>query len=433
MQQPNELALTPIYAAIKDNNITQLVNLINQGLDIEESHLQHSNPLHYAISIGRTEAVGILLDSGCNKEASDLTGSTPLHHAIYRNNLAVVKTLLDMGADKEVWNPYGSTPLNHAIYYGYKDIVKALLDSDADPEKADQDGNIPLRHAISRVSNTTNDPYNLNLEQISLDLTNAGADITNPCIQNDIRCRYKYHLMMKLVKLKSENLNLEGMCNLVHLTKYSIDPYFLNPIKSHCMALYLFKHAIENNTSSIIKKFWTNLHGQEITDLRTPIKEIKEHTSSPAYSLLKCQLYDSKAKLSEQIEEFKEFRLSKEVLQTNFPISNAYEKWILPTLSLLELIDNTTSPLDYLQTRVEKLSGQPQEFAPIPHTLRILEFLSSKDTIKLASISKNPFAVFFSIKPSDPQPSDGHDEQIVAALGSIHIGEYNDKPSEETL
>jgi len=78
MQQPDELALTPIYAAIKDNDITQLVSLIDQWYDVEEPHLQHSNPLHYAISIGRTEAVGILLKAGADPERPDKDGNIPL-------------------------------------------------------------------------------------------------------------------------------------------------------------------------------------------------------------------------------------------------------------------------------------------------------------------------------------------------------------------
>jgi len=389
MQQPDELALTPIYAAIKDNDITQLVSLIDQWYDVEEPHLQHSNPLHYAISIGRTEAVGILLKAG------------------------------------------------------------------ADPERPDKDGNIPLQQAIFRISNIENDPYNLNLEQISLDLINSGADIANPIIQNDARCRGKYHLMVKLLKSKPENLNIEGVFNLLHdPSKDRVNDAFFDPIKSYCVALYLFKSAVENNINDILIKLNSACHYPGVTALPMILEDEQEkkiyskyheskiksssqmqeeHLNPSIYSSLKCKHYDSKLKLARQIEEFKEFRLSKEVLETNFHMRSVYEQWIRPTLSLLKMIHDTTSPLDYLQTRIEKLSGQQQEFGSIPHAIKILEFLSSQDTIRLAPISKNPFALFFPIKATDTGLSDHHDDQNTEALKSINIGKCDDKPNEEIL
>lgn len=51
MQQQDGLTLTPIYEAIKDNSTQQLINLINQGVNLEEPHPEYSAPLHYAISI----------------------------------------------------------------------------------------------------------------------------------------------------------------------------------------------------------------------------------------------------------------------------------------------------------------------------------------------------------------------------------------------
>ena len=50
-----------IHAAVKEGNIKEVRNILNQGTYVDLENLSHDTPLHYASLYGRPEIVSFLI------------------------------------------------------------------------------------------------------------------------------------------------------------------------------------------------------------------------------------------------------------------------------------------------------------------------------------------------------------------------------------
>lgn len=120
--------LTPIFCAIKGNNVQILEKFAGAGVGINaRSDLAEGiAPLHYAAALGLDNMVSYLVNNGANVNILDVGGQTPLHKAITQDNIVVLYVLLNSGADVDIEDNNGVTPLDLAKTMN-KDVYEALL------------------------------------------------------------------------------------------------------------------------------------------------------------------------------------------------------------------------------------------------------------------------------------------------------------------
>ena len=122
--------------AVKHNNISKVVSLISEGLDVNIRDEKNGwTALHYAVYYGNYKLVQYLLENGALTEAKTKEGETPLHIAVKKGNIELVKLLLEYGAETNVIDNYGKKPVDYAIELGNNKLEKLLSDSLSDDEK----------------------------------------------------------------------------------------------------------------------------------------------------------------------------------------------------------------------------------------------------------------------------------------------------------
>lgn len=139
----NILAVTALssqrlFEAIEKNNIGQIQNLINQGVDLNTRNARGDTPLIAAILNGKEEIANLLIDQGADINATTadkdvIKGLAPLHWASSIGFENLVKKLVAKGANINIkGGNYNWTPLHWAKHLGNTDIAKILLDAGAD-------------------------------------------------------------------------------------------------------------------------------------------------------------------------------------------------------------------------------------------------------------------------------------------------------------
>lgn len=114
--------------AAKSNDIKKVQNLLNKGVDVDETRLDFT-ALQFAVDYNSLETARLLLDKGADVDKA--LGWKPLHLAVRRGNAKMVKLLLDYGAGTDVTVPkYGKTPLKIAEEMGYLVIARMLREAE---------------------------------------------------------------------------------------------------------------------------------------------------------------------------------------------------------------------------------------------------------------------------------------------------------------
>ena len=177
--------MSAILAALKQGDLQNVVNLIQQGLNLDTKDENGVTPLQYSIENGHTNIVKLLLVYGAdpniencaadneednmatanNKykytdenqiieqiidEIKNLKSTTAMHTAIKRNDLESLKLLLEYGADPNVLDLGNCTPLHWAATKGNLAAVKILLDAKIDPNLQDLAKSTALHEAVRK-------------------------------------------------------------------------------------------------------------------------------------------------------------------------------------------------------------------------------------------------------------------------------------------
>ena len=108
--------MSPIFCAIKGNNIQIINKLISAGISVNSKNESAGgiSPAHYAAALGRDNILTHLINMGANVNAINLDGETPLHMAVSQKNIVVLYMLLNSGANVNAENHEGETPLSIA-------------------------------------------------------------------------------------------------------------------------------------------------------------------------------------------------------------------------------------------------------------------------------------------------------------------------------
>ena len=142
-----------IIEAVKSNNIEKVIELINQGIDINMVNEYGQNPLSEACRLGSFSIVKLLIEKGAIVNPLDNNANIPLSEACKLGSFSIVELLLANGADINKTDHFGSTPLIAAVQYGNSQIVSYLINNGANPTHRDGQGRYVSSFAILSGNN----------------------------------------------------------------------------------------------------------------------------------------------------------------------------------------------------------------------------------------------------------------------------------------
>jgi ankyrin repeat protein len=137
-----------IYHQCRCNNIATILELLDNGIDVNTPDLRGHTLLYIASFYGHCELLKAIIDRGADINIKTSTGYTPLHEACFRGNKNIVEILLKNGADINVRNNNGETPLHCVGTINHKNIINLLLSYGADINIRTNKGFTPLRLAF---------------------------------------------------------------------------------------------------------------------------------------------------------------------------------------------------------------------------------------------------------------------------------------------
>lgn len=144
LNQAGNDGITPLLAAISQNNAGMLELLIKKGADIDQKDPGGRTPLMNAIINGHYQMAELLIGKEARLNISDNEGLTALHHAIMAKKLDLVKAIYLKGevlkkSDAAFNDLFLLSLANNDDY-----LVECLLKEGADPNTCDQNGVPPI-------------------------------------------------------------------------------------------------------------------------------------------------------------------------------------------------------------------------------------------------------------------------------------------------
>lgn len=137
--------------AVRTNNINELMNLVEQGVDInwQDSRVEGVTALHEAAQKGNIEIVRYLLQNSADINSKNHNGLSPLHIAAYCGENNIVDTLIAAGAEVNIQAKDNVTPLHAAASMGRQDTVELLINHGAEVHaRSSKDALTPQDFAI---------------------------------------------------------------------------------------------------------------------------------------------------------------------------------------------------------------------------------------------------------------------------------------------
>ena len=104
----------------------RVMQLLEQGADINVRDYKHKTPLHRAAQAGFVKISELLLMQGADIEATSDKGETPLFDAAFYGRIAQVELLVKHGANLDARNDTGETPVFAAVRGGQAASLQKL-------------------------------------------------------------------------------------------------------------------------------------------------------------------------------------------------------------------------------------------------------------------------------------------------------------------
>ena len=139
-----------LFCAVRENNISEIEHLIDEGVSVEAKDSIGWSPLIRAAEYGQFASAELLLRRGADPLHGTIGDRLPLHFAAENGHLDIVKVLLE--TDKSQLNSldhHQQTPLHKAVRKKQTQVVEFLV-SQNDIEVNSSDGShfSPLIHAV---------------------------------------------------------------------------------------------------------------------------------------------------------------------------------------------------------------------------------------------------------------------------------------------
>ena len=128
-----------IVDAVRQGNLTGLVQLLDAGTDADTPQGDGATALHWAAHRDDIDAARALIKAGATVTVANDLGATPLWLASGAGSAEMVELLLDAGANPNVQLRMGETPLMSAARTGSVAVVEQLLAYGADVNAAEAD------------------------------------------------------------------------------------------------------------------------------------------------------------------------------------------------------------------------------------------------------------------------------------------------------
>ena len=143
--------VSPIHAAVAENNPTAVRAALEDGADINEGDPDHGTPIQHAVRSDKLRAAAALMKTGADATVRDRSGLTVMHIAALQGHGKIIRMLLRYGVSAgDVQD--GLAPLHRASIgseAGHTDAVFALLEGGAAPDQPAADGKRPIELAGS--------------------------------------------------------------------------------------------------------------------------------------------------------------------------------------------------------------------------------------------------------------------------------------------
>lgn len=137
-----------IYQAALEGNLSRVLEMLQEGFDVNKTDQDGRTALMYAAFNGYTEIVKILLEKKAMVDIRDQGGKTALMFAASGPFPETVSLLLDHQSNPNLADYQEHfTALMYAAAEGQRENVKILLEGNADPLLRDADGDMALTFA----------------------------------------------------------------------------------------------------------------------------------------------------------------------------------------------------------------------------------------------------------------------------------------------
>jgi uncharacterized protein len=124
--------------AVKAGNLPAVQTSLQQRKEPNQTELDGTTPLHWAVQQDRLDIVEALISAGANVNAKNRYGTTPLVLAATTGNASVTEALLKAGADVRVSVPETGSVLITAARTGNPEVIKLLLAAGAEVNFAER-------------------------------------------------------------------------------------------------------------------------------------------------------------------------------------------------------------------------------------------------------------------------------------------------------
>ncbi|KAG0083187.1 hypothetical protein BGZ93_001990, partial [Podila epicladia] len=125
LTRKNQAGQTLLHQSCSSGSYSNVVDLVDQGADINAQDNAQWTPLHEAALAGHTKIVEFLLSRGADPNAMGHGDDTALHDASQNEHEDVVKLLLEYGADPHLKNSKGEKPCDVCEDDDILDLLKS--------------------------------------------------------------------------------------------------------------------------------------------------------------------------------------------------------------------------------------------------------------------------------------------------------------------
>ncbi|NXO93116.1 RN5A ribonuclease, partial [Certhia brachydactyla] len=115
-----------LNAAVKNRNIKAVLELLEQGADVNSKVESGWTPLQTAVQTGEKDLVQLLLDRGASLHARKDNGGTAFTEAGIAGNVEILGLLLEHGSDINDQDINGFTAFMEAAWYGKEEALRFL-------------------------------------------------------------------------------------------------------------------------------------------------------------------------------------------------------------------------------------------------------------------------------------------------------------------
>jgi ankyrin repeat protein len=174
LEERDDKGRTALHKASESGNLSQVIELLEQGAKINTEDNDWKRPLHLAAESGAEALVRYLLRKGADVHGADSENRHALHLAAQRGHDKVVLCLLLGGAKINARDARGRTALHHAAVTGQDEVIGVLVKEGANRDMVDENKNAAWNLAwngglmsTQKLLLTINQRWNLGAEMIN--------------------------------------------------------------------------------------------------------------------------------------------------------------------------------------------------------------------------------------------------------------------------